>query len=129
MVYRFFKLFALMYLVVSFALVTTSCTSTVEPLETEEDFLGFITEISPLKAKDLVGQILVESHADKLVTKYLVTIRGDTMIFNQEGKNLRQVDFQALVEKQWVKIWFDGPIAESFPMKGTALQIVITSTP
>lgn len=109
--------------------VVMSCASDSKPIETEADFIGFITEISPPRAKDLVGQILVESHADKLVIKYLVTIRGDTMIFNQEGKNLRQVDFQALVEKEWVKIWFDGPIAESFPMKGTALQIVISSTP
>jgi hypothetical protein len=68
---------------------------------------------------------MVESHADKLIRKYMVTIKDETLIFKQDGGNRRQVDFKALETRQQVQIWFSGPILESFPVQGTAQQIVI----
>ena len=108
--------------------VPVGCTPSDKPLEKEADFIGFITEVYPIRNGDIVGQILAESHADKLVEKYMVTINNETLIFHEDGGNLRKVDFQALVVKQWVKIWFTGPIMESFPMQGTAGQVVIAPT-
>ncbi|MFC1902161.1 DUF3221 domain-containing protein [Chloroflexota bacterium] len=98
----------------------------LKPLQTEADFTGFITEIYPVGKEDSLGQILVESHADKLVDKYMVTIKDETLIFKQDGGNRRQVTFEVLETKQRVQIWFSGPIMESFPMQGTARQIVVT---
>jgi hypothetical protein len=98
-----------------------------KPLQREEDFTGFITEIHPVEKEGMLGQILVESHADKLVDKYIVTIKDETLILKQDGENRHKVAFKALETKQRVQIWFSGPIMESFPMQGTAEQIVVTS--
>jgi len=95
-------------------------------LQTEADFTGFITEIHPVGKEDTIGQILVESHADKLVDKYMVTIKDETLIFEQDGENRSKVAFTALETQQRVQIWFSGPIMESFPMQGTARQVVVT---
>ena len=94
-----------------------------KPLQTEADFTGFITEIHPIGKEDTIGQILVGS--DKLGDKYMVTIKDETLIFKQDGENRRQVAFEELETKQRVQIWFSGPIMESFPMQGTAQQVVI----
>ena len=63
---------------------------------------------------------------DKLVDKYMVTIKDETLIFKQDGEKRRQVAFGALETTQRVQIWFSGPILESFPMQGTARQVVVT---
>ncbi len=97
-----------------------------KPLQTEADFTGFITEIHPVGKEGTLGQILVESHADKLVDKYMVTIKDETLIFKQDGENRRKVALEALETKQRVQIWFSGPILESFPMQGTARQVIVT---
>jgi hypothetical protein len=110
-------------------MVTSSCTSAAEPLARPADFIGFITEIHQVAAKDIQGTITVESHADKLVTRYLVTIKDETLIFRQDGENYSRAALKTLETKQWIKIWFTGPIMESFPMQGTAEQVVITTTP
>jgi hypothetical protein len=68
----------------------------------------------------------VESDADKIVTKYVVTVKKDTAIFRQDGSDLRKAAFSDLAAKQWVKIWFTGPVLESWPMQATAQQVVIT---
>ena len=106
-------------------LVSTGCTS-AKPLETEADFTGFITDIDLGIYKDIAGRISAESHADKIVTKYVITIKKDAGIFRQDGENLRKATFNDLKAKQSVKIWFTGPVLESWPMQATAQQIVIT---
>jgi len=102
------------------------CASSPEALETEADFIGWVTEIRTIGGKDTLGQILVESQAGKLVNKYMVTIKDETLIFKQDGENRLQVAFEALETTQQVQIWLAGPILESFPMQGTAQQVVIT---
>ena len=97
------------------------CMSSPEPLQTEPDFLGFITEIQ-------AGRITVESHAYKIVDRYVVTINNETGIFKREGENLRHVSAAAFETKQWVRIWFSGPVMESWPKQATARQIVINET-
>ena len=100
--------------------------SAPKPLQTEADFTGWVTEIHPIGNKGTLGQILVESHADKIVAKYMVTIKDETLILQQDGENRREVDFEALETTQKVQVWFTGPILESFPMQGTAEKVVIT---
>ena len=105
------------------SLLISGCTSPenpgVKPITTKADFIGFITEIHP-------GQLSVESHADKIVTKYSITLKGETLIFQQDGNNLRKVAFSAFKTRQWVQVWFSGPVLESWPMQATAQQVVIT---
>jgi hypothetical protein len=119
------RLSVLVGLLIVFITVSLDCASTAKPMETEADFIGFITEIHPNGERDNLGQISVESHADKIVSKYIITITNETLIFRQDGDNLREADFGTLENKQWVGIWFTGPVLESFPVEGTAGQVVI----
>jgi len=122
---KYIRLFALLGLLIGLMVVAADCASAPKALQTESDFTGFITEIHPIGKGGTLGQILVESHADKLVDKYMVTIKDETLILKQDGENRRQVTFGALETKQQVQIWFSGPILESFPAQATAQQIVI----
>lgn len=106
-------------------MVFAGCTPATKPIETEADFIGFITEIHPVQERGISGRISVESHADKIVTKYTITIENETLIFEQDGDDLRNATFAALENKQWVQIWFSGPVMESWPMQATAQQVVI----
>ncbi len=125
MLLRYIKLFAVPGLLMGLMVVAADCASAPKALETEADFTGFITEIHPIGKGGTLGQILVESHADKLVDKYMVTIKDETQIFEQAGEERRQAAFEVLETRQRVQIWFSGPILESYPMQGTAQQVVI----
>jgi hypothetical protein len=113
-------------LIICLMTVTVSCGLGAKPLETEADFTGFITDIDLGIYKDIAGRISVESHADKIVTKYIITIKKDAGIFRQDGENLRKAAFADLAAKQSVKIWLTGPVLESWPIQATAQQIVFT---
>jgi hypothetical protein len=116
----------LMGLLIALLLASPSCAPAAKPLETEADFHGFITEIHQNGEGDTLGQISVESHADKIVSKYVVTITDETLIFQKDGDELRPVAFEELEnQQQWVQIWFTGPVLESFPEQATASQVVI----
>jgi hypothetical protein len=105
---------------IGLTLITVSCGSGTEPIGTEPDLIAFITEIHPSQNENIPGQISVESHADKIVQKYTVTVITETLIFRQDGDNLHEVTFNVLEINQWVKIWFSGPVKESWPMQATA---------
>ena len=122
---KYIRPFGLVGLLIGLMVVSVDCTSATKPIETEADFIGFITEIHPMQERGIYGQISVESHADKIVTKYVVTIEDETLILQQDGDNIRNATFAAFETKQWVQIWFSGPVMESWPMQATAQQVVI----
>jgi hypothetical protein len=111
--------------IVGLMFIAASCASKGKPIETEPDFTGFITEIHLSQGNDISGQISIESDADKIVTKYSITIKSDTLLFRQEDGKLRNISFATFETKQWVKVWLSGPIKESWPLQGTAKQVVI----
>jgi hypothetical protein len=120
---RFLVLVGLLVVLIA---ISPCCAPAAKPLETEADFHGFITGIHLNREGDTIGQISVESHADKLVSKCVVTITDETLIFQKDGDELRPVDFEELEnQQQWVKIWFTGPVLESYPVQATASQVVI----
>ncbi len=121
----YIRIFGLLGLLIGLIVVSLDCASATKSIETEADFIGFITEIHPIKEREISGQIFVESHANKIVTKYTVTIKDETLILQKDGDNLRNATFAALETKQWVKIWLSGPVMESWPMQATAQQVVI----
>ena len=124
--FRFYLSVSVTIVLLLVTYVAAGCTSVPEP--NEPDITGFITTISTIGEKDTLSQILVESYADKLVDKYMVTINDETLIFEQKGKERHQVTFKSLGTKQQVQIWFLGPIMESFPTQGTAQQVMITAS-
>ncbi|MGD8998691.1 MAG: hypothetical protein PVH80_11340 [Anaerolineae bacterium] len=117
--------FALAALLATLVALSASCAATPGPLKTEADFIGFITEIHPKGGGDAPGEILVESHADKIVTRYIVAVTRETLIFRQDGDDLRKTGFKTLENKQWVEIWWAGPTTGNDPVQGTAAQVVI----
>jgi hypothetical protein len=110
----------------SVLLLAIGCVSPAGPLATEPDFNGFITDVNTIDNKDVIGSVAVESHADKLLEKYVITVTTDTALFQQVGDDFQAISFDDLEVKQWLQIWFDGPVMESWPMQAKALQIVIT---
>lgn len=85
---------------------------------------GRITSVVP--SGNFRGTILVEFDPSSPSSgpKALVTVTGASIILlvsRDEG------EFRALQLGQWVRVWFDGPVAESYPVQGTAATVVIDS--
>jgi hypothetical protein len=56
--------------------------------------------------------------------KALVNVTPTTTIFLL---NKEEGEFRNLATGIWVRVWFDGPVMESYPVQGTAGTIVIDS--
>jgi len=82
---------------------------------------GEIVEINDDATSDTM-RILVKGNEDNgaTYTEGWVTITESTKIYMSEG-----VDKDALELNMYVNVFFDGPVAESFPVQGTAKQINI----
>jgi len=55
MLLRYIKLFAILGLLIGLVVVAVDCASAPKALETEADFIGFITEIHPIGRGDTLG--------------------------------------------------------------------------
>jgi len=119
------RLVALGGLLASLIALCPGCGPTAQPLRREQDVSGFITEIRANGRGGVAGQIVVESHADKLVARYFIGVRKETLIFQQGDDDLRRVRFSALANKQTVQVWWAEPTTGTYPVLGTAAQIVI----
>ncbi|NQT73750.1 MAG: DUF3221 domain-containing protein [Chloroflexi bacterium] len=103
-------------------------TSTTEPtpIQTEPDFIGIITEVNSIDGDDVLGTILVEgTDVIKSSDKYVVSIKSETFILEQDGKIIDPVSFENLESGQQVRIWFSGPVAESYPAQVDAAQVMM----
>jgi hypothetical protein len=80
------------------------------------------------KKTGLLGNLLVEGTKDKDAEydKAMVKVTKGTKIYRQIGGELREASFDDLKGGVKVEIWFQGPVAESFPVQATAGKIVIT---
>ena len=56
--------------------------------------------------------------------KALAKVDAVTVVLSVEGK---VGEFRSLAVGQWVRLWFDGAIAESYPVQGTAGTVKIDS--
>lgn len=121
-------LFKLLGIPFGLLVLIVGCSTMPKPLQDDPDLTGFITEIHPVVAKDALMQILVESNVSKRIDKYLVTVNKDTVIFEQDQSEVREVDLGMVAINDSVELWFSGPVRESFPMQVTAEQIMITGT-
>jgi hypothetical protein len=54
-------------------------------------------------------------------TNIFVVRSGNVSLFDSNG------EFRSLALGQWVRVWFNGPVAESYPVQGTAGTVVIDS--
>jgi alpha-glucoside transport system substrate-binding protein len=99
------------------------------PLQTAPDFIGGITEIHQIGRNDVLGTILVEAvvtgEDGQYVDKYMVTVKDETLILEQDGKTVGHVSFELLEAGQQAQIWFSGPVRESYPIQVDAQQIMM----
>ncbi|MFC2004830.1 protease inhibitor I42 family protein [Chloroflexota bacterium] len=106
----------------------------VEPVDIvsrdESDIVGIITEIEVVGGADVKGRILVELDIPNNTSdKFWVTITNNTQLFTYNGQDQEAEDFATLSNGQTVEVWFDGPVAESYPAQVTAGQVLLrTST-
>ena len=124
------KLLGIATLLISIAVVTICCSSSdPTPVDTEPDFTGYITDVKSIQKDDVLGTIQVEAAvvtADgEYIDKYVVTLKDDTMILEQDGQIIEHVSFNLLAIEQCVKVWFSGAVKESYPMQVDAKQVMI----
>jgi hypothetical protein len=91
---------------------------------TTADIAGRVTFIAA--SGNYAGSIRVEAIPTSPTTgaKALVTVVNATNIFLIDRK---EGDFRAFSSGQWVRVWFNGPVALSYPVQGTAATIAIDS--
>jgi hypothetical protein len=65
---------------------------------------------------------MAQSEAD-VSQKYAITVTSETDILGLDGQT---VGFGDLGEGQEVRVWFSGPVKESFPMQVDAGRIAIS---
>jgi hypothetical protein len=86
---------------------------------------GRITALTTTSA--FAGTIRVETvPTDNTGTpKAIATVDGQTVVLRVD----RSVgEFRSLAVGQWVRVWFDGPVQESYPVRGVAGTVVIDSS-
>lgn len=59
--------------------------------------------------------------------KVYVTITKSTRVLDQQEQGLISADFEDFELGQQVRVWYRGPVAESYPGQATARVVVIES--
>ena len=106
---------------------TTNTTDPVPVLPAEQPGIrGVIT-----KADSTAGSsyILVEENPNDISgsNKASVRINDQTKIYRRSGSVIEKTGEPALTSGKKVSIWFEGPVAESYPVQGTAAVVVLES--
>lgn len=107
-------------LVFSIVIFITACnTETMENI----DIKGEIKEVHTDEESLSLQSILVEGELedDTLYDSAIVTITSDTKILKEN----EEVTVEVIQEGVIVAVTFDGPVAESYPVQGTAKEIKI----
>jgi hypothetical protein len=94
------------------------------------DIRGKITSVSPANSQNpgaILGSVRVEGvkTRDTSVDKAVMRIMDRTRLFKMEDGKKVDAKFEDLKVGQTVEGTFSGPVAESYPVQGTAAEIVI----
>lgn len=103
------------------ALALVACTRT--PPSTPPGITGTVTSLTPGDQRP--ANFLVEGKAQPagaVSDKAQVTINPDTMFFDSSGKPTKAADVGVGTN---VRVWFGGPVAESYPVQGAAEAVQI----
>ena len=105
--------------------VTAGCTPAL-PAETP-GIIGTVTSLVP--GDERPASIMVEGGkqaAGAVSDKASVTITPSTQVFGPDGAKAAA---STIVKGATVKVWFEGPVAESYPVQGTAKVVQVLSAP
>ena len=94
----------------------------------DPDIRGEITSLTPGSGDTLVT-ILIEGKVepDTGYDKASLRVAKDTEVVRLQGADQVEADWSDLAEGQQVEAWFEGPVAESYPVQAKAGRIVIIS--
>ena len=85
---------------------------------------GRVTAVT--RSGERIGSIRVEERPSDVSGSAKASVRV------VQGTNVlrdgNRVDFDALQVGQWVRVWFTGPVAESYPVQATGGTVSIDST-
>jgi hypothetical protein len=98
-------------------------------VNSEPDFVGFVTGVDRGGTGEVIGRITVESHADKLVDRHVVTITKSTVLLRRDGNTLDPVGLDVLKVRDWVQLWFLGSSTKPYPAELTAQRLVVVDRP
>ena len=108
-------------------LLMSACSPTASPRasDTPPSIAGRITAVT--SSGDGAGTIRVEERPEDASgsAKASVRILERTAI----TRGSERAGFDALRVGQWVRVWFSGPVAESYPVQATGSAVVIDSLP
>jgi len=99
----------------------------------EDDFgepfiVGSVTELDVDNRSLLVEENPdVDGALENGGNKIWLSVRDQTEIYIEEDERLVRCDFSCLRQNGIVKAWVTGPVAESYPLQGTASRIEITA--
>ena len=106
-------------LLVLCVLVLAACN--LGPPSRAADATGYVTT-----ATETATRILVEANPGQQIgDKATVTIDTSTRIWSIKGTSATKTDAKSLAIGSKVRVWFDGPVATSYPVQGKAADIAI----
>lgn len=121
------KIFWSLLLVTAALFTALSCQAGPPELE-QPDIRGTVEGLSDSWSNsDIAGFILIEGVLEE-DTKYgraLVTVTGNTRIYQQNGERLIKARYKKIAYGSVIEVWFNGPVAESDPVQGEAEFVVI----
>lgn len=131
------KKIMLIFTIAALVLSFTACSKDPLAGETDENndgsqlvvygVAGFITEINTDASGDNLASILVEGKLDENGAEYdkgYVSIDANTLIYLSE-----QATVEDLEVGQYVQVFYEGPVAESYPVQGYGRQINVVDEP
>ena len=111
------------------ALLFAACGGDADDIgDRNPDIRGEITSLTPGSGDTLVT-ILIEGKVepDTGYDKASLRVAKDTEVFRLQGADQVEAEWSDLAEGQKVEAWFEGPVAESYPVQAKAGRIVILS--
>jgi len=103
---------------------TGSATEPVKLPNEQPGIRGVITKADSTAGSSYV--LVEENPADSSGSnKASVRIQDQTKIYRRSGSNLEKIGQSALTIGKKVSVWFEGPVAESYPVQGSAAVVLL----
>ena len=123
-----------LFTLATFALMTLSACASTNSVDTT-DSVAVLPDAEPgirgviTKSDSNVGSrfILVEENPGDAAgsQKAAVRLTDQTKIYRRSGSGLETITQAELVTGKKVSVWFEGPVAESYPVQETAAVILL----
>lgn len=106
------------------AVLLAACAESDRLPASEPDIRGTVTQVVTESGHT---RVLVEEEPDDSSgsAKAYVDLRDETELYKQKGQHLQTFERSELREGQVVRVWFRGPVLESYPVQAQAGVLVV----